>query len=263
MEHTLDYTDLTDAWLEVADGRNPLHPRQAPGLDSLRAMWQQDPAWVGATVPEMKDRVKHGFTAAGMTLKPARNVRPRSKYRYAEEGELQIDLALSGHDMPFLNRQPRKRQAGLKLDVELAVLGGTQASVLEAYGRWVAELIQGLQQRGADLEINIVSSARNVAGRPGVCTTRVRVKRFGRKSSLKSWGAIFSPSGFRMLIFLARTMTADKYGIACHAAMGGSFGPSFGVEFDPKDRHLTVKCGANAHTFPVDLMNEQLAELSI
>jgi hypothetical protein len=260
MEHTINYADLTDVWTTIVDGGDPF-PGSPGAADMFRGMWGNDPAWVGSTVAEMRDRVTNGFTAAGMDLKPSRNARPRGKYRYAEEGELQADLAMSGHDMPFLKREKVKRRAGMTLDVELAMLGDAKAETLAAYGEWVARLIQGLQQRGSDLEVNIVSRANGIGGKRETSTVKVCVKRFGRKSSLKSWGAIFSPAGFRMLVFTARGIMAEHHG---HNAggMGGSFGPAFGVEFDPTERRMTVRCAATGR-FNTEHMDRQLAELAI
>lgn len=260
--HTLTFDELAAAYMVAADGTNPSAARQAGAFASIHTDWTSMPGWVGDTVNGLRDKLKRGYIVPGMKLHAGRPTRPRRKMRFDEEGELQVDLALSGHDMPFLNWTPRKRQAGLKLQVELATRGSTSAETLTDYARWTSALIAGLQERGFDLQIDVVSRAKGLVGSADQVDLNVRVKRFGRKSDLKSWGAIFSPGGFRSLIFLGRILACEANGVACRG-MGGSFGPDWGIDFDRKARTLTIKCAAISERFPAADMDAKLAALKI
>lgn len=262
LEHTIAYSDLAQTWLALDESLGALPKRQHPAGDQIQGFPK---SFAGDTRQEMRDRVSNGYLVDGMKVKPSANTRPRRKLRFDEEGEIQVDMALSGHDTPFLTWGKRERTPGLKLDVELAVRSSTPATVLTDYAEWLASLVAGLQAKGYDLEINVVSRAKGtVYNAPNSrIDVAVRVKRFGRKSDLKSWGAILSPGGFRRLIFLARVMACEAHGKVCSEGFGGSFGPTWGLEMDPKTRTLTVKCAAITQRFPREEMDAQLAALKI
>jgi hypothetical protein len=261
LQHTLSYADLAEHWSAIDADLSAAPIRQRAAAAQIRGF---DKGFAGCTAEEMRDWVAHGYLVPGMQVKPGASTRPRRKMRFDEEGEIQVDLALSGHDMPFLNWGKRTRTPGLSLQVELAVRASTPASVLTDYAQWLASLVAGLQSRGFDLEIDVVSRAKQVVkdSRAQV-DVGIRVKRYGRKSDLKSWGALLSPGGFRRLVFTARTMACEAHGKPCSSGFGGSFGPEWGLDFDPKTRTLTVKCAANTTRFPREEMDRQLGELKI
>ena len=261
-EHTIAYSDLAETWKAVTHkGVAAMPRRQAPAVGQLNALPTD---FAGCTVPQMDEWIDHGYKAAGMEIKPAANSRPRRKLRFDEEGELQVDMALSGHDTPFLNWGKRTRTPGVKLKIELAVRATTPASVLRDYAEWLSALVAGMQGKGFDLEIDVVSRAKSVIAQSSAqVDVGIRVKKFGRKSDLRSWGAIFSPGGFRRLIFLARIMACEANGKVASSGFGGSFGPEWGVDFDPKTRTMTVRCAASTARFPREEMDRQLGELKI
>jgi hypothetical protein len=261
LEHTIGYADLAAAWTALDANLTSLPKRQQLAGAQIRGF---DKSFAGCTREDMRGWIDNGYVATGMKLKPAVNSRPRRKMRFAEEGELQVDMALSGHDTPYLTWGKRTRTPGLKLKVELAVRGNTPAAVLKDYAEWLAALVAGMQGKGFDLEIDVVSRAKGVVnGSTAQVDVGVRVKRFGRKSDLKSWGAIMSPGGFRHLIFLARILACEANGKPASPNFGGSFGPAWGLDFDANTRTLTVKCAAVSAEFPREEMDRQLAELRI
>jgi hypothetical protein len=261
LTHTVGYADVAAMWTALQDGGlGGLSARQREAAGQIQSL---PDSFSGCTREEMRDWVANGYVAPGMDVKPVRNARPRRKLRFAEEGELQVDMALSGHDTPFLDWGKRTRAPGLKLKVELAVRAQTPPTVLKDYAEWLTALVAGLQDKGVDLEIDVVSRARKVAANGSALDLSIRVKRFGRKSDLKSWGAILSPGGFRRLVFTGRIMGCEANGTKASAGFGGSFGPEWGLEYDPKNHTLTVKCAALTARFPREEMSRQLGELKI
>jgi hypothetical protein len=198
----------------------------------------------------------------GLKVGPGAYSAPRVRMRHHEdEGELQFDRALAGDDRPFLRRERRERRPGLRLNIELNCRANVPAATIAAYAEWNARLIQGLQDRGFDLTIDVTSRAKQVTadGRPVDAT--IRVKSAGRTSTLKSWGALFGPGAFRMLVFTARILACEANGVACSPGMGGSFTPNWGLDFDEKSRTLTVRCAASLPSFPTAEMDAKLAAL--
>ena len=262
LEYTVAYADLAETWKAVTHkGLSAMPRRQAAAVDQIRVLPDE---FAGCTTAQMDEWIDRGYLADGMKIKPAANTRPRRKLRFDEEGEIQVDMALSGHDTPFLNWGKRKRTPGVKLKVELAVRAVTPPSVLRDYAEWLSSLVAGMQGQGFDLEIDVVSRAKSVvADAMTQVDVGIRVKQFGRKSDLKSWGAILSPGGFRRLVFLSRIMACESHGRVASPGFGASFGPAWGLEFDAKTRTLTIKCAAVTDRFPREEMDRQLAELKI
>lgn len=266
IEHTLDFVDVADTWKAIVAGTATL-PKQGPVTSKLQHGWSSGGHGAyGGSAAEMRDWIDNGYEQPGMRLPRGQNARPKSRWKWDEEGELQIDVALDGHDLPFLRRKPTKRMPGLKVQIGYNARGSVPAKVLADYGAWTAQMLAGLQDRGLDLEISVFSSADlcTPSLRPGgtVVKSLIRVKRFGRKSSLKSWGALFSPTGYRMLGFTARIMACAENNVACPTHMGASVAPGWGVEYDAKTRTLTVNVNPMEYdAFPAAHMDRSLAAL--
>lgn len=259
IEHTLEYSDVAQTYLKLTAGENPL-PSQRIAVRTLRQIWAEG-GWVGATITEMTERINKGWEVPGMRINAGAPAQNRLKWsRNDEDGELDVEAALAGEDLIYVKRTPRKRNPGLVLNIDYAARANVNVNVLAQYGAWIAELVAGLQTRGADLQISIFSSA----SWSGVTVkSNVRVKRFGRKSSLKSWGAVFSPAGYRTLGFTARAMACAAHGVALSETYGASTSKGYGVEFDPKTRTLTISCDPQARSFPRERMAAQLAALKL
>lgn len=263
IDHTVGYDEVAQTWRGIVHDDLKL-PKQDAAQSNLQAGWKHAPDQYGATTAQMTDWVDHGRLADGMTLtRSGAQTSDRPKWRAHDfEGDLDVDRALAGDDLCFIHRQKRKREPGLTLKLQYNFMADVKAPVLADYAQWSAELIAGLQKRNFDLAIDVFSAVKMPG--VGVVKTNVRVKRFGKRGSLKSWGALFAPSGYRMLGFTARMMACAEAGVACNPGMGASLAPGWDLSFDPKTRVLTVTCNsANAGSFPRELMNTKLAALKI
>jgi hypothetical protein len=260
LEHTIGFADLGAEWLRLIKGGTIAGQ---PAVETARVSWR-DTGFTGMTVGAMEDAITNGYVAEGMKVKPTADVRPRRRSRFSEEdGELQVDLALSGSDAPFIARPKVRRAGGMTLKIELAVRATTPASVMRDYSAWLVRLIAGLQAKGIDLQIDVVSRAKVVTTKGEPVCVNVRVKRFGRRSDLKSWGAMFAPGGFRMLMFCGRLMACAAHGRQLEGHFGASVGPKWDIEHDRATQTLTVKCAAQTTRFPTEMMDARLAELGV
>jgi hypothetical protein len=263
IERTMTYHEVAQTWRSIVhDGAGLKHQRST--LERQRTGWiNASDRFYGGTMAQMTERVDNGWEAEGMRLKPGKPQVDRIRRIYDDmEGELDVDRALMGDERYYVKRQRKVRQAGLQINVQYNFSGGVDAKVLADYGQWIAGLIAGLQGKSFDLQIDVFSRVMMTFGqRMDEVRTNIRVKRFGRRSSLKSWGALFSPTGYRNLGFCARMMACSEARVMCHGGMGAPLAPGWDVTLD--GRVLTITCNAGGTPFPREFMDAKLAALSI
>lgn len=265
IESTMTYDDVAQTWRGIVHDRRQI-PGQARAQNTLLDGWRDQPDHYGATLAQMTDWVDHGRLADGMTIKASPPSFDRQKLRFNDfDGELDVERLLDGDDRPFRLREKRQRQRAVRLAIQYNFRSNVDPSVLAAYAHWCAELIAGLQSGSFDLQIDVFSDVKMEilkATRP--VRTNIRVKRFGKRSSLKSWGALFSPAGFRMLGFTARLMACHEHGVPCNPNMGASQAPGWGLSFDEETRTLTINTNASEGVrFPKEMMDTKLAALKV
>lgn len=258
---TLDFADVASGWRGLLDGSLKLSAKQTPIVAAGTGIWRDLPSFTGMTRSEMDDALTNGYSVAGERLAGSKHRRKRRNFFSEEEGEIQMDRLMACEDAFLLNREPRKRQRGVKLEVELAVRAETPASVLTDYALWLSKLISSLEDSGFQTQIDVVSRCRALTSAARQVDTHIRVKQFGTRGSRKTWGALFSPGGFRHLVFAARVLACERLGIQGKPGFGASFGPEWDLSFDPKQRRLIVKCAAMTSRFPVEEMDRKLAQI--
>lgn len=263
LEHTVTFHEVTEAWERIAKtGVLPGMPRQAGTTRHMRTNWSGDASWVGTSIERMRDRIENGYVAPGMDVKAGRRTVERSRFkRHEDEGELQIGLALAGDDAPYLRRTKRPHIPGIQLVIEQHGRASVPVRVLTEYAEWVARLLAGLQAKGFDLQIDVLSRVQRGCREGQSIDARIRVKRFGRRSDLRSWGALFAPGGYRMLGFTARVLACEAHGKTSTPGMGSSFTPRWDLEWDEASRTLTVRNACESFSFDAAGMDAKLAAL--
>jgi hypothetical protein len=222
------------------------------------------PRWTGASSNDMKTWIRSGFHVPGIENASPELIptRQRRKLKFSEDGELQLDLALSGFDYPFLEWEKRERKPGMKIEVGMCFASSTDAPVVVAYERWVAQLISTLEEFGYDLEVNIVSPVDNSwIGNPGREKTIIRVKRENEASDFSEWSALFSPGGYRHLVFLATIMGADENGQDITTGLGTCFTTAWEVSLDGDTRVMEIGNPMTPRDFPEASMSEKFISL--
>jgi hypothetical protein len=186
----------------------------------------------------------------------------RSRFAYNEdEGEIDIDRVLDGHDAIFLDREERPSRPGLRLMVEFSFASGIPAEVISQYGAWVASLIQSLEATGYDLVIDVwINLNRLFVGDGDSYRTNVlvRVKQENEQSNFTDWSALFGPTGYRHLGFLAKALAARK----CKSVITSSFGgcvwdKAWGVTYDRDNQNVMINVDQinSVSSLPVDKLN--------
>jgi hypothetical protein len=257
----IDIAELKKRMVQLLKGdesfiRNPRNRKE-----SKDAGISEPTSWNGYNKQQMLDWIASGFKSEAFKdlheISPP--MRKRRKMVYAEEGELQVDLVLSGFDQPFIQWTKRETAPGLSVDIETSFSAGMDNRVIAEYQNWIARMLYTLETEGIDLDVNIANRVRGgISGDTGENTTRINVKREQEATDFSRWSVMFSPGGFRGLMFLAKVIGADHHKAVINSNFGIPIGNSWDLQFDPETRKLRVLCNRAATDFPASEMTEKL-----
>jgi hypothetical protein len=264
MDITLSFPAVRDQFVRLARG-DTSGVRQSK-MRQLSARWKSNDMarFTGARTEEVLGWVDNGYRPKDFKAATRPPVAPkRRRTRFSEdEGELMVDLALSGHDRPFTQQYvTRPRVAGFRVQIGLAVNAGVDSQVIAQYGEWVAGMLQRFVSEGLDVAVDVKISLKgwireDESRRDNIL---IRVKEAGAINDFRSWSVIFSPAGKRTLCFTANCMAADKIGKTITQGMGApDAGKAFDVRYDPAARLLSVECPGSFKEFPAELMTAKL-----
>lgn len=263
----LDYAEVKSAYLEMYEGRDPFpdqrnfHERHD---GSHRKGNTSAKSFKGATADEMFDWIQNGYSApefsAGEDYSPQRD---EQTIVFGEEGELDLTLAWSGHDYPYLQWTPEERKPGIRIEAQMNWSAFVNPSVLAEYGAWLAGLLNGLETQGYDIELDLVSIQHHLytdTRDPDVDKTTVRVKRENELTDFTEWSCMFSPGGFRHLFFTAYALGAHKLGKQINMGYGKPLGKGFIAEYDVDTATLFIGVNSSATSFPAEDMTRRVSE---
>lgn len=255
--YTVDWADLKESFISaVAAGDAAIDRYGASG--DLSNAWRDVGRFMSSPVSTTVGYVRNGYDVmtGGRDFDIA-PVRKRRRLVRGEEGELDLTLAWSGATDPYLDWEKRERKPGLRVNVEFSFNWRMPAATVAAFGKWVAETLAGLEQRGYDLEVTLDVTSTE---RPGF----IRVKKENEASDFRNWSALFSPDGYRTLGLHSLHVIAGQNKERCAAGHGNSaWRRAWGVSFDQDSRTLGIKLDYMAEQFPADRMTEQLSNLDI
>jgi len=261
------FTDVRDRFRQISSG-------DFSGIRNVQAnleiaeylresVWIRQAYWVGCSVAEMNDWLSHGFIVDGLagveSLFPAK---PRRRIRFHEEGdEMLIDLAWSGIDNHFIDWDKRMVKPGLIVDIACTFESGFDAEIIVMYQRWIARMLQSLDEAAVDCEINITNRVKNVFknSQDGhISDTSIRVKESGEASDFAAWSAMFSPGGFRQLMFTAMLFGADETGMSITKGLGTPmYANDWTVAYNEETNTLSIANAGTSRTFPEYEMTEK------
>lgn len=276
-EHTLSLSEVKRFYLDVIQGR------EAGGkgwIEYQSATWRREyraeatspeggAGFHGATAFEMAEWIKKGYKAPQFAHIDAYKQRvERKKTIWGEEGdELDLSKMFSGDPTPFSQREKREGKPGLKIVLNMAMACNVKPATIAEYGAWVAGLADSLGQAGYDLEVDVRFACRALmkgergGQRVGNLTEIfLRLKKFGEQTDFAAWSPIFSPGGFRHLGFMSYQMTANHFGKGASGNLGypdATGTAEWGMDWDAKDRVLTINCPPNQMAFPADKMTAE------
>lgn len=261
----IEWSDLKQSFLKGYDtGEFPQYFRNRRG-------WMKggNEGWNGCSADEMHGYLNNGFespeTAIGDAYIPKSDSR---RIIFGEEGELDLALAWSGHDYPFLSWETQKRKPGIRMIAEFGFSGAISDKLIAEYGAWLLGILGGLETRGYDIELDIRFSthAQNTSvssikfsGAP-IFSTIIRVKRENELTDLSDFSALFSPGGYRMLMFLATGMAADKVNARLDGGIGRCVSKRTSVDFDTETSTLDIWADQMSSHYDFEAMTRMVEE---
>lgn len=263
--HFFTYEDLKDTYFRVVRGdrvcKNESNHRY---LNTMRSEWEKDGSFYGATSAQVIEWLQKGYQQPGLNLEPpVEPIRERRRLRFAEEGELQLDLMWSGHDTPFLEWDFQEIMPGMRVDVRVNFQAGTRVEVITAYYSWVLRALVALETAGIDLEVGISTNTEGLYSNSrqkqyGFC----QVKKEGQQTDFLSWSPIFCPGGFRHLMFLSYFMCAEQFGRVVQSGLGHGINmKGWDITFDHDKRTLHFNCAWSPYEFPQEEMEIKLRQV--
>lgn len=260
----IPFAELRKGWAKVSSGDYSDFTKNRKIAEYLHnEIWLGDSRWVGATIPEMNSWLSEGFRVEGLqgvdpSLFPAK---PRRKLRFAEEGdELMIDLAWSGVDEHFIEWEKRVQKPGLTVEIACTFHSGYSAEIIVNYQRWIARMLQSLDEAAIDSQVAITNrvTGAHSGDYSTVSNTRVIVKESGQASDISAWSAMFSPGGFRQLMFCAKLYGAEHLGKLLDKGLGAPKPEKeWTVSYDSEANTLYVANAQNTTEFPEFDMTEK------
>lgn len=263
--YSVDFSEVKDTYLAIADGKTNSVIRNSENR-MIAKRWPEshwtNGGWSGATSEEMRKWLASGYPVSTIEGINPDLVHPRKRRRllFQEDGELQLDLALSGFDYPFIEWEKRETKPGMSCEIEVDFNANVDARIISQYEIWIARALQTLEISGYDLEVNLkITTDDSFPALPGKGEILIRVKRENEATDFAAWSAMFSPGGFRHLGFTSIVMAAEHF--KTYTTIGlGSASPhgKWEVWLDREARKLKMGVPLNPTEFPEAQMTAML-----
>lgn len=264
LEHVTNWEDLKSLYVAVNENEYSFKiPNNNYVIRPMKEEWQHSSYFYGPSYDQVKQWLRDGYVVEGLALdEPLSPLRKRRKLKYAEEGELQLDLAWSGHDFPFIQWDQRESRQGLTVNIQYCFSAMTPLSVIQEYLKFVLQVLIALESAGFDLEIQVYCDS------PGMFTdcresllNYIRVKKSGEQSDFLSWSAFMSPGGYRHLMFFDFIYAGDDLGHSVSSGLGGGTNNAWNINFDSLTGVIDFQSPFHAKSFPKEELEIQLRSL--
>lgn len=266
LENTLEYNDLKEGYIKSVKGESVCSSGENnKHIQELVSSWRHKSNFYGPSSEEVIFWLHNGYRQPGLTLDPPIDpIRKRRRLKFAEEGELQLDLMWSGHDYPFLQWDQREVMPGINVEIRVNFVASTNVDVIIAYNRWILRALIALEEAGVDLEVNLSTKSTSMFKRGyEQLHQNIRVKKVGEQTDFLAWSPMLSPGGFRHLVFLSYIVASDMVGkVAANGlGRGTNQGDKWAVVFDNETGKLKFQCPWAPYDFPETEMEMQLRDV--
>lgn len=269
----------THTFGDVAARYNDLTTGKAIPYDDVMSTkvyeWREDTrtGWSGASAAEMREWISNGYEPdipfdppiVVPTENTTTHVGSWTDDPLGEFDQVLYDLA---EPECYYQEEQRRFLGGIVVRVETTFASTVKATVPAAYGQWCAAVVKAIMAKGYDVNLTVFRVSRDMYGREvGPTLDEVILKKFGEPVSFRDFSAMFSPGGYRHLMFLSYLMTAEANGYKPNRSFSRSLTDDhkWGMNWDADTRTLEFQCHRRASSyevFPSDDMTRQFQTLS-
>lgn len=254
------WSDIRRDFLACSNGRNAdvifNRPENIDYWNDLAQARESEGNWTGATIAETRNWIENGYSVPGLDGVDSTLIQgaPKRKMRYSEEGdEMLIDLAWSGVDEHFITWDKRFTKPTIKVEINIAFSAIVSHSTVNAYQGWIARMLQTIDQFGFDTQVDLkTNGSRMFVGHPSHHNSvLIRVKESGTQADFSSWSPMFSPAGYRHLMFHCMIRAADDAGLDVARGLGAvEKSNAWDLKYDPETQTLVVSNNNDWSEFP-------------
>lgn len=259
----VDWAELTTLYRKLSS-RPPV--KGVILTEYINRRWEEE-EWVGARTSQMLDRLSNGYLFHGdidvSRLPAVAYDRPRPRYTDDSEGEFDYDLYINGETEHFLTKPKRTSHGGIRLKIAYNFATKVNQRIIAEYTKWLGAVIQNLQARGYDLEIEVFSKLTNTYRETAKCHHSIRVSKFGERVMPHDWSALFSPGGYRHFMFLAYMWPQEIHkDLKVVRGMGHTIPSKWDIQWDEKERAITIEIDSRTKVFPLADMTKKFEGLT-
>jgi hypothetical protein len=248
-------------------------PRSSSRLDELARNWRSNRGFYGGTIDEVKNYMRDGYRVGQLNgellpgvLRTREGTARRGQWLWQEHGDdVDVGLALSGDPDCFRSFEQAPTLGGLNVVALFAFSSNTDFNIIAQYGGWIARLLGTCQTAGISPSLTIDQYGRGVTSQDVTSLIRVKVKNENDALDWRRYSVLFSPPGFRHLLFAALCRaTGPKHLIPGDTAshLGSPLSPSgtWDLAWDSSTRTVTCWGPTSPRSFDPDHMTNKLIE---
>lgn len=246
--------EIRNAWNAIQAGTDPLKQSALSSYISTKWRGSVVDKFVGCSGEQMQGWLAEGFYPEGdgadiFGMSDAEILSPTMAWD-EDEGDLFIESAIAGDDMPYARWEGDSARKGMKIRACFDTNCGTDANVLGQYFAWILKMIDACEAKGIapDVELFIEAKGSFTKNR-GTFMLTIPVVKAGEIVDAVAWRAFLSNGGFRSLGFLAIGLAANKLKDTVTSGLGQAVGNKFDVTVDADDV-MTIKCPGHFSSFP-------------
>jgi hypothetical protein len=216
------------------------------GIECAYCLGRGTTAWEGARPNDTVAWIENGFRAPEFSH--SAEYIPKHDKRRAfwneEQGEVDLGRLYGGYDDFFMDVMNRPSRPGMRIQIEYSFSWTTKPNIIAEYGAWCAGFIRSLEMSGYDLVVDMWIHLDDLYHGDYNQRTSVliRVKRENEVSNFTEWSALFSPSGYRHLGFLAKCIAGDKIKKQATGSLGTCITGDWDVKYDNERSTTLITC---------------------
>jgi len=268
----VEWPVLKRAFLAAVEDGTELESHQ-PINEKIRTWFERptmEDSFEGGSAAQTAKHLRQGFRSEKFSHSADYAILSDKKhFTYNEEdGELDLDRVFDGQDAIFMDRELRESRPGLRIMMEFAFVHYTDATTIALYGAWCAALIKSIEATGYDLVIDLwINLGWLFKGDNGRnSNVLIRVKNENENSNFTDWSALFAPTGYRQLGFLAKCVAGEQIGEQVTHYFGHTKAEKdWDVTYDKENLLVMVnvnqRCGKGVN--PIDQLNAAAVKAGI